>query len=101
MKLIHERLGIHPFINKLEMILTSQYHAKALQTPQLKLSNSNDMVLDYEFARLYENLVSSILRILTGHDINIGDNVFRTPMPTHPNEQQISKIKDKNGLLNK
>ncbi|CAF3711010.1 unnamed protein product [Adineta steineri] len=64
-RIINKRIGIDFFQEKLELLSKSDYYAKALQKPQLKLSKSNDMILDYEFARLYKVLEGSITRALT------------------------------------
>ncbi len=64
-RIINKRIGVDLFQEKLESLSKSDYYAKALQKPQLKLSKSNDMILDYEFARLYKILEGSITRMLT------------------------------------
>jgi len=58
------------FQEKLELLSKSDHYAKALRKPQLKLSKSNDMILDYEFARLYKILEGSITRSLTTRTTN-------------------------------
>ncbi|CAF0903996.1 unnamed protein product [Adineta ricciae] len=64
-RLINKRIGVDLFQEKLETLSKSDHYAKALRKPQLKLSKSNDMILDYEFARLYKILEGSISRALT------------------------------------
>ncbi|CAF2519309.1 unnamed protein product [Rotaria sp. Silwood2] len=64
-RIIKKRIGIDLFQEKLELLSKSDYYAKALRKPQLKLSKSHDMVLDYEFTRLYKILEGSITRLLT------------------------------------
>jgi hypothetical protein len=64
-RIINKRIGVDLFQEKLESLSKSDYYAKILQKPQLKLSKSNDMILDYEFARLYKILEGSITRMLT------------------------------------
>lgn len=53
------------FQEKLEFLSKSDQYAKALQKPQLQLSKPSEMLLDYEFARLYKILEGSITRMLT------------------------------------
>jgi len=62
--LINKRIGIDLFQEKLEYLSKSEYYAKALQKPQLKISKSADMLFDYEFARLYKTYENSIERML-------------------------------------
>lgn len=64
-RLINKRIGMDLFQEKLETLSKSDYYAKALREPQLKLSSFSEMVLDYEFARLYKILEGSISRALT------------------------------------
>ena len=64
-RIINKRIGVELFQEKLEALSKSDSYAKALQKPQLKLSKSADMTLDYEFARLYKILEGSITRMLT------------------------------------
>jgi hypothetical protein len=66
-RIIKKRIGVELFQEKLEALSKSDSYAKALQKPQLKLSKSADMILDYEFARLYKILEGSITRMLTTH----------------------------------
>jgi hypothetical protein len=42
------------------MLSTFECYKKALRTPQLKLSQSSDMLLSYEFAQLYAYYYRSI-----------------------------------------
>ncbi|CAF0760234.1 unnamed protein product [Didymodactylos carnosus] len=64
-RIINKRIGIDLFQEKLESLSKSEYYAKALQRPQLKLTNANEMTLDFEFARLYKTLEGSITNMLT------------------------------------
>ncbi len=64
-RIINKRIGVELFQDKLEALSKTESYAKALQKPQLKLSKSTDMTLDYEFARLYKILEGSITRMLT------------------------------------
>ncbi|CAF4928505.1 unnamed protein product, partial [Rotaria sp. Silwood1] len=64
-RIIKKRIGVDLFQEKLELLSKSDYYAKALRKPQLKLSKSDDMILDYEFSRLYKILEGSITRLLT------------------------------------
>ncbi|CAF1398635.1 unnamed protein product [Adineta steineri] len=91
-RIINKRIGIDLFQEKLEILSKSEYYAKALQKPQLKLSKSNDMILDYEFARLYKTLESSIARMLIRNNINPTEKSLIDPMSTNLYEQQTSTM---------
>ncbi len=88
-RLINKRIGIDLFQEKLEILSKSEYYAKALQKPQLKLTKSSDMILDYEFARLYKTLEGSITRMLTTRHTNLTEN---DPISTNLYEQQTSTV---------
>ena len=80
------------FQEKLETLSKSEYYAKALQKPQLKLSKSNDMILDYEFARLYKALESSITRMLITRQSDPMAKSLADPLATNLFEQQTSTV---------
>jgi hypothetical protein len=91
-RLINKRIGVDLFQEKLEILSKSEYYAKALQKPQLKLSKSNDMILDYEFARLYKTLEGSITRMLTTRHTNLTEKSLIDPISTNLYEQQTSTM---------
>lgn len=64
-RIVNKRIGVELFQEKLETLSKSDVYAKILQKPQLKFSKPNEMILDYEFARLYKILEGSITRMLT------------------------------------
>ena len=50
------------------------------------------MILDYEFARLYKTLESSITRILTTRQTNLTEKSLIDPISTNLYEQQTSTM---------
>jgi hypothetical protein len=90
--LINKRIGIDLFQEKLETLAKSEYYAKTLQRPQLKLSKTNDMILDYEFTRLYKTLENSITRMLTTNHMNSSGKSMMDPRSTNIYEQQTSTV---------
>lgn len=91
-RLISKRIGIDLFQEKLETLSKSEYYAKALQKPQLKLSKTSDMLLDYEFARLYKTYEGSITRTLITRQMNPADKSLIDPLSTNLYEQQTSTM---------
>ncbi len=91
-RLINKRIGIDLFQEKLETLSKSEYYAKALQKPQLKLSKANDMILDYEFARLYKILEGSITRMSLTNNINSTEKSHIDLISTNIYEQQTSTM---------
>ena len=91
-RLINKRIGIDLFEEKLENLSKSEYYAKALQKPQLKLSKSEDMILDYEFARLYKALEGSITRMLTSRQTNPSGKSLADSLGANLYEQQTSTV---------
>ncbi|CAF2942941.1 unnamed protein product [Rotaria sp. Silwood2] len=98
-RLINERIDIDLFQEKLAILSKSEYYAKALQTPQLKLSKSTDMILDYKFARLYKTLEGSITHMLTRNSISSTDRTLIDPISTNLDEQQTSTMMIHNDLI--
>lgn len=91
-RLINKRIGIDVFQEKLELLSKSEFYGKALQKPQLKLSKPTDMVLDYEFARLYKSFEGSITRLLTARTNNPTGNTLLDPLATGLYDQQASTM---------
>ena len=91
-RLINKRIGVDLFQEKLEILSKSEYYAKALQKPQLKLSQSTDMILDYEFARLYKTLEGSITRMLTSRQNNSTEKSLIDPLSSNLYDQQTSNM---------
>lgn len=88
--MINKRIGIDVFQEKLENLSKSEYYSKTLQRPQLKLSKTSDMILDYEFTRLYKTLEGSITRLLSRHQNYSNEKSLMDPMSTNLYEQQTS-----------
>ncbi|UJR31047.1 hypothetical protein I4U23_018557 [Adineta vaga] len=91
-RLINKRVGIELFQEKLEILSKSEFYAKALQKPQLKLSKSADMILDYEFARLYKTLEGSIGRMLNSQNMNSTEKTLGDPLANNLYDQQTSTM---------
>ena len=91
-RLINKRIGIDLFQEKLEALSKSECYGKALQKPQLRLSIANDMILDYEFARLYKALEGSIARSLNAQNGNATGKALIDPLSTNLYEQQTSTM---------
>lgn len=91
-RLINKRIGMDLFQEKLETLSKSDSYGKALQKPQLKLSATNDMVLDYEFARLYKALEGSIARSLNSNSGGVAGKTLIDPLSTNLFEQQTSTV---------
>ena len=90
--MINKRISIDLFEEKLELLSKSDCYAKALQRPQLKLSKTTDMILDYEFARLYKMLEGSITRLITTRSSNSTEKSLMDPLSTNLYEQQASTM---------
>ncbi|CAF3372840.1 unnamed protein product [Rotaria socialis] len=85
-------IGIDQFEDKIEILAKSKYYIQVKQQPQLKLLTPDDMILDHEFAHLYQTLKSSICRMLTAEHVNSTDSAHIDPISTNVNEQQISTM---------
>ena len=91
-RLIDKRVGLDLFQEKLELLSKSDFYAKALQKPQLKLSKSTDMILDYDFARLYKMYEGSITRLLLNRTTNGNGKSLLDPLSENIYDQQTSTM---------
>ncbi|CAF3097937.1 unnamed protein product, partial [Rotaria sp. Silwood2] len=89
-RLIYNRMGADLFEEKLRVLSKFECYLEALQKPQLILSKSSDLILDYEFARLHQTLESSISCIILRQDINSIIQTSIDSMPINLYVQQTS-----------
>lgn len=63
-QLIEKRIGIETYISKLSDISRNEMYAKASKQPQLKAKYPNDLLLEFEFCKLFKALESTIVKTL-------------------------------------
>ena len=63
-RIIQKRIGLDVFQERLESLSKSDAYSKTLQKPQIQISQINELLLDYEFLRLYKILEGSIMKAL-------------------------------------
>lgn len=56
MQLIIKRIGIETFTNKLGEVSKHESYSKAGKQPQIRISSHTDLLLDYEFCKLFKAL---------------------------------------------
>lgn len=51
-----KRVGLETFLNKLGEVSKHEQYSKAAKHPQLRTRTPNELLLDYEFCRLFKAL---------------------------------------------
>lgn len=69
-QLIIKRIGQETFCNKLSEVSRHEAYNRACKQPQIRAKASSDLLLDYEFCKLYKGLEALLGKIVSGFDIN-------------------------------
>ncbi|CAH1725250.1 unnamed protein product [Aphis gossypii] len=62
--LITKRIGVETFVDKLNDVSRNESYTRASKHPQPMAQNSNSLLLDYEFCKLFKMLEGMIMRAL-------------------------------------
>ncbi|KAE9541043.1 hypothetical protein AGLY_004288 [Aphis glycines] len=62
--LITKRIGVETFVDKLNDVSRNESYTRASKHPQPTAQNSNSLLLDYEFCKLFKMLEGMIMRAL-------------------------------------
>ncbi|XP_018325488.1 general vesicular transport factor p115 [Agrilus planipennis] len=63
-QLIEKRVGIETYVKKLAEVSRHEVYAKAAKQPQIKAKHSNDLLLEFEFCKLFKALEGVIIQTL-------------------------------------
>ena len=63
--IIEKRIGLEQFMDKLSQVSKHECYSKAAKKPQLNIKMASEVILDYEFARLFKRSENEILKILS------------------------------------
>ncbi|CRK94131.1 CLUMA_CG007651, isoform A [Clunio marinus] len=64
-QLLIKRIGLETFSGKLSEVSKHESYSKAGKQPQIRVKQASDLLLDYEFCRLFKTLEASILKVIT------------------------------------
>lgn len=63
-QLIEKRVGLETYVLKLGEISRHEVYAKAAKQPQIRAKHSSELLLDYEFCKLFKAMESVIIKAL-------------------------------------
>jgi len=70
-QLIIKRIGQETFCNKLSEVSRHEAYSRACKQPQIRAKNSTELLLDYEYCKMYKGLEALIAKLVSG--FNVGD----------------------------
>lgn len=67
-QLLIKRIGLETYVSKLGEVSKHESYSNAIKQPQLKVKSSNDLLLNYEFCRLFKSIENIITKTIHGFD---------------------------------
>lgn len=72
-QLIIKRIGQETFCTKLSDVSRHEAYSRASKTPQIRAKTSSDLFLDYEYCKMHKSLEASIVKLISGFNVNGND----------------------------
>ncbi|XP_004520199.1 general vesicular transport factor p115 [Ceratitis capitata] len=69
-QLIIKRIGQETFCNKLSEVSRHESYSRACKQPQIRTKSASDLLLDYEYCKLYKGLEALIAKLVSGFDVD-------------------------------
>lgn len=69
-QLIIKRIGQENFCNKLNEVSRHEAYSRACKQPQIRSKSAAELMLDYEYCKLFKGLEALVVKLVTGFDIN-------------------------------
>ncbi|XP_067635577.1 general vesicular transport factor p115 [Eurosta solidaginis] len=69
-QLVIKRIGQETFCNKLNEVSRHEAYSRACKQPQIRAKSAADLLLDYEYCKLYKGLEALIGKVVSGYDID-------------------------------
>ncbi|XP_018563600.1 general vesicular transport factor p115 [Anoplophora glabripennis] len=83
-QLIEKRVGIETYCNKLGEISRHEVYAKAAKQPQIKAKHSSELLLEFEFCKLFKALEGVIIQAL-GVQRDLSNGISELSLSVHEN----------------
>lgn len=83
-QLIEKRVGIETYILKLGEISRHEIYAKAAKQPQIKAKHSSELLLEYEFCKLFKAMEGVIIKAL-GVQRDLSNGISELSLTEHEN----------------
>lgn len=101
-QLIEKRVGIETYVLKLGEISRHEVYAKAAKQPQIKAQHSSELLLEYEFCKLFKAMESVIIKAL-GVQRDLSNGISELSLSEHENAlllQYKELIRDQDKKIN-
>lgn len=69
-QLVIKRIGQENFCNKLNEVSRHEAYSRACKQPQIRAKSANELLLDYEYCKLFKGLEALVVKLVTGFDVN-------------------------------
>ncbi|XP_058975224.1 general vesicular transport factor p115-like [Musca domestica] len=69
-QLIIKRIGQENFCNKLNEVSRHEAYSRACKQPQIRAKSAIELLLDYEYCKLFKGLEALVVKMVTGFDVN-------------------------------
>uniref|UniRef100_A0A1A9ZF55 General vesicular transport factor p115 n=1 Tax=Glossina pallidipes TaxID=7398 RepID=A0A1A9ZF55_GLOPL len=69
-QLIIKRIGQEHFCNKLNEVSRHEAYSRACKQPQIRAKSAGELLLDYEYCKLFKGLEALVVKLVTGFDVN-------------------------------
>ncbi|CAH2012278.1 unnamed protein product [Acanthoscelides obtectus] len=83
-QLIEKRVGIETYCKKLGEISRHEVYSKAAKQPQIKAQHSSELLLEFEFCKLFKNLEGVIIQAL-GVQRDLSNGLSELSLTEHEN----------------
>lgn len=99
-QLIEKRVGIETYAAKLSLISRHEVYAKAAKQPQIKAKTSGELLLEFEFCKLFKSLESVVMNAL-GVQRDLSNGISELSLSEHENAlllqyKELIREQDKN-----
>lgn len=69
-QLVIKRIGQENFCNKLNEVSRHEAYSRACKQPQIRAKSAAELLLDYEYCKLFKGLEALVIKLVTGFDVN-------------------------------
>lgn len=83
-QLVEKRVGIETYCKKLSEISRHEVYAKAAKQPQIKAKHSTELLLEFEFCKLFKALEGVIIQAL-GVQRDLSNGISELSLSEHEN----------------
>ncbi|XP_050311494.1 general vesicular transport factor p115 isoform X2 [Anthonomus grandis grandis] len=83
-QLIEKRVGLETYCKKLNEVSRHELYAKAAKQPQIKAAQANELLLEFEFCKLFKTMEGAIIQAL-GVQRDLSNGISELSLSEHEN----------------